>query len=497
MKKLHCPCCSECYISDAYLETHIQKKHKEFLTAGISPAQFLFNMRNHKSTNFGTCVICQGKTTFNPITKKYNRLCDNPECKERYVKEFKARMMKKYGTEHLLNNPDKQKEMLAHRKISGKYRFGKKTIITYTGDYEHDFLIFLDQILHYPESDVIAPAPMTFKYKYQNAEHFYIPDFYLPSLHLLIEIKASDNKHYRLRDIEQEKVKDTLALKSGFNYLKIFDKDYTEFFEYIEDEKYLKPAKSSDSVLNESIVVPEKKDIGELLLENESRFFKRFDINCIDIINESIDENKLNIKLILDIISKHIEPKGNLTPEEASQKVYDFYIERINNHVDSVKKYAEMIAKNFRGESWSEKLIANASKHDYDKQNNSTFIGNYAPYIADKYGDDNIKKYFKLKDHYLKEWDGVWVVMHIKNNKHHPEGWDENKYRFERWSPPYTPKNMDEVSMAEMCADWMAVGKELGNTALEFWEKKAKKFYNWSDDQIEFIEKVLKTQKKL
>jgi hypothetical protein len=267
MKKYPCPCCSDVFISDTYLERHVEKKHPEMLH-GLPVSQFLFNMRNKKNTNFGSCIVCKSNTTFNLVTKKYNRLCNNPKCKETYVKTFKARMKKKYGTEHLLNDPDKQKEMLVSRKISGKYKYGKKEI-TYTGDYELDFIVFLHRILHFPEEDIISPAPMTFKYKFGNVEHFYIPDFYFPSMHLLVEIKASDNKHYRLRDIDQEKAKDAIAIKSGFNFLKIYDKDYTNFLEMIEKGNYKKPKKSSAKALNEAMYRTNKrKDMGELILED-------------------------------------------------------------------------------------------------------------------------------------------------------------------------------------------------------------------------------------
>jgi len=245
----------------------MEKAHSNLLQ-DIPPSQFLFNMRNKKTSNYGQCVICKNKTTFNLVTKKYNRLCSNPVCKDKYVEIFKSRMKRKYGSEHLLNDPDKQKQMLANRRISGVYTYGKRKIV-YTGDYELDFLMFLHKILHFPEEDIIAPAPMTFKYKYGGVNHFYIPDFYFPSMHLLIEIKSAENKHYRLRDINQEKVKDKLALNSGFNYLKIFDKDYTEFLEKIEDGQFLKPKKSSEKVLNESLKkFKTATELGDVLLES-------------------------------------------------------------------------------------------------------------------------------------------------------------------------------------------------------------------------------------
>jgi hypothetical protein len=69
-----------------------------------------------------------------------------------------------------------------------------------------------------------------------------MPDVYIPSLNLIIEIKASDNEHYRKRDIAVEFAKDK-AVKdtTKFNYIKIFDKDYSEFLmevKDIEDEEF-------------------------------------------------------------------------------------------------------------------------------------------------------------------------------------------------------------------------------------------------------------------
>ena len=69
MNKLKCPCCSDVFISDLYLERHIEKKHSVMLH-GLPSSQFLFNMRNKKTSNYGQCVICKNKTTFNLVTKK-------------------------------------------------------------------------------------------------------------------------------------------------------------------------------------------------------------------------------------------------------------------------------------------------------------------------------------------------------------------------------------------------------------------------------------------
>jgi very-short-patch-repair endonuclease len=77
-----------------------------------------------------------------------------------------------------------------------------------------------------------------FKYTFKDKEHYYIPDFFIPTLNLVIEIKSSTNNHYRLRDIEQEKEKDRVLEKSKYNYIKIFDKDYSEFLEKLIKGKW-------------------------------------------------------------------------------------------------------------------------------------------------------------------------------------------------------------------------------------------------------------------
>jgi len=229
-KIFKCPFCKSKYIKKELLYNHILKEHTELIPQGMSVQQFYFNTVNHKSS--GQCVICKKETKWNDAVCRYDRLCSE-KCKEVYKKQFRERMMKTYGKTHLLNDPDQQKKMLENRKISGKYKWSDGTIFTYTGTYEHEFLEFMDIFMQWSSKDIISPAPQVFKYEYEGKEHFYIPDVYIPSLNLIIEIKSSDNKHYRARDIAIETVKDKLLEKSNFNYFKVFDKKYDDFYNFI------------------------------------------------------------------------------------------------------------------------------------------------------------------------------------------------------------------------------------------------------------------------
>ena len=232
-KKFKCPLCDKKYDNKQSLYDHLEKEHKEQL-GKLSPANFFFNMYYKK--NSGKCVICGLPTIFNERIERYERLCSRPQCKEKYIKMFKERMKRKYGKEHLLNIPEQQKKMLINRKISGYYKENGFDH-AYTGSYEKKFLEFLDLVLNYPPEGIICPAPIEIYYQYKDETHFYIPDFFLVSLDLLIEIKAFTNTHYRERDIEQENAKDDAAnkyaLENNLRYLKLPDNKFNLFLNFL------------------------------------------------------------------------------------------------------------------------------------------------------------------------------------------------------------------------------------------------------------------------
>lgn len=236
-----CPICKEKIMNskdNSELYNHIETKHSSLLINNITPSQLLFNMKYKK--NFGTCVMCGKKTEWNETSGRYNRFCSN-ECKEDYVKEFKNRMVNTYGREHLLNDPDKQKEMLANRKISGVYEWSDgKSKFTYTGSYELKFLQFLDLFMNWSPLDIIAPAPMIFDYKDESdIDRFYIPDFYILSLNLIVECKDggdNPNTHHKIQDVDKvkEKIKDDMMnSQKNYNYVKITNNEFNQFLDFL------------------------------------------------------------------------------------------------------------------------------------------------------------------------------------------------------------------------------------------------------------------------
>lgn len=217
---------------------HYETKHKHLLPPNMNGYRWFYFLLTKK--DHGSCVICKNETDFNETTMKYSRFCNNPLCKQKYKEERDKRMMQKYGKVYLLDDPEMQKKMQAGRKIAGVYTWSdKKAQFSYLSSYELDFLKFLDNDLHWPSSDLISPSPHTYKYEYQGKSHFYMPDFFIPSLNLEIEIKDDGsalniNKESREKDV----IKDNL-MKSMYNlvsYIKIVNKNYTKFIELIKED---------------------------------------------------------------------------------------------------------------------------------------------------------------------------------------------------------------------------------------------------------------------
>lgn len=230
-----CPVCGMKYKTLGAWGNHLDTIHPGTIPQGYSYARYFYYTLTGKT--HGTCVQCKSDTEWSEATQKYNRYCNNPKCKQAYVKLAKSRMVGKHGVEHMLNDPEIQKKMMAGRKISGRYTFSDGSgSVPYVASYEKEFLMMLDKFMKFSASDIIAPSPNTYYYKYEDKMHFYIPDFYIPNLNLEIEVKQNTSTHPKILAVDKikEKLKDEVMLSNPkINYIKIVDKDYTTFFEYL------------------------------------------------------------------------------------------------------------------------------------------------------------------------------------------------------------------------------------------------------------------------
>lgn len=240
--KIICPFCNKNFKEAEDLFMHVEKEHDDIIPEGItSGAHFLYYYRTKKL--HGQCVMCKKPTEWNPVTNKYHRFCSNVKCKEKYIEEFKKRMIGKYGKTTLLNDPNHQRKMLSHRSISGTYKWSDGKELTYTGSYEKDALQFLDVLMNFDSSDVMSPSPHTYYYTYEGETKFYIPDIFIPSLNLEIEVKDGGdniNTHPKIQAVDKVKEKlkdDVMKSQRNVSYIKLVNKEYGPFFDFLNMSK--------------------------------------------------------------------------------------------------------------------------------------------------------------------------------------------------------------------------------------------------------------------
>lgn len=235
-----CKICKEKYSSLEGLYSHLEEEHSAQIPPDMSTAHFYYYLKTGRE--HGNCVMCKQPTTFNEKTKKYNRFCNDPVCKMKYKEIVDKRMIGVYGKVNLLNDPNHQRKMLMNRSISGLYNF-KGVDKPYVGSYELDFLKTMDLFFDWDPSDIVSPSPHTYYYVYEGEKHFYIPDFYIMSLGLEIEVKDggdNPNMHHKIQDVdkEKEKLKDKVMHTQKINhYIKITNKNYYNLFEFFRISK--------------------------------------------------------------------------------------------------------------------------------------------------------------------------------------------------------------------------------------------------------------------
>lgn len=243
-KKYKCPYCDERY-ERAKLHIHIQNKHEDLIPEGYTALRVAFNTINNKTE--GHCIICKGVTDWNEDKGRYERLCNNPACKEAYKKMIAERYNRIYGTDRLQTDPQYaeyvQRKALEGRKMSGKYKFEDGGEVNYMGTYEKKFLMFMDTVMHCKSEDIIAPGP-SIKYMWEGKEHLYLPDYYYEPYNLIIEIKdggSNPNTHSKRLGEEAERIaaKEAGVKKDGhFNYVRVTNNDFGQLLQIMSVLKY-------------------------------------------------------------------------------------------------------------------------------------------------------------------------------------------------------------------------------------------------------------------
>ena len=240
---LKCPICAKPYKEVGTFGNHMRHEHPGTIPEGWSDLRYAYFV--HTGRSHGKCRECGGDTPWNETTGAYGKICTKEVCKKAYRDRFMQAMRRKYNKDNLFDEPGFRERQLAGRRISGKYTFQDGTEVQYVGKLEEAFLKMLDTFFHFPASDIIAPSPNRYVYYYSNpndtaheGEHVYIPDFYIPSINLEIELKTSTNKRPKnlLIDVVKDACKDVYMIQNPLvNYVKVYEDDYHVFFQIFAD----------------------------------------------------------------------------------------------------------------------------------------------------------------------------------------------------------------------------------------------------------------------
>jgi len=229
---------------------HILEEHKDVIPDGISVKRYYFN-RKYKKTK-GVCVIDKKETEWNEDKGRYERFCCTA-CKEEARELFKKNCKRKLGTDNPASTPEHQINAIKGRSYSGVYTFKDGGTVGYSSSYEADFLAFVEEEMGYNSKDVFQ-CELIFEIMFNNKKAFHIPDFYIQSLNLIIQVKTfkNMNSHVQNEGKVRQKLADISIIESNnYNYIVILDKDYSNFINIV---KIIKENQLSENWNGEKVI---------------------------------------------------------------------------------------------------------------------------------------------------------------------------------------------------------------------------------------------------
>lgn len=280
IKKYKCPYCEE-RIERVKLSNHIDKYHSEMIPDGYTSTRVAFNSINKKDT--GYCIICKKETDWNETKQRYERICSNPKCKNKYIELTQKRLISSRGItkQQMLEDPEFQAKMLSSRKISGTYKFSDGGKVSYVGSYERKFLEFMDIFFHINSSDIQSPGPVI-EYYYEGKKHKWITDFYYIPYNLVLDIKDGgknpnnrEMSEYRAKQVAKEKAISELG---EYNYLRLTDNQFDQLIEImIEMRESL--IEYDNKILSQSLKINPIIKINESNNDADSNIYLNYAIN--------------------------------------------------------------------------------------------------------------------------------------------------------------------------------------------------------------------------
>jgi len=183
-------------------------------------------------------------------------------------------------------------------------------------------------------------------------------------------------------------------------------------------------------------------------------------------------------------------------PQKMIEEMVTFFKDRTKKHIELVQKYCKKIY-DYDKERFND-ILERGKEHDQSKYHEPEM----APYvlITWEYHCKDLGKECNLSKKSRDEMNGA-TEHHIKNNAHHPEFHSNSKEeptinRENRDAIPdkmVDATKMSDLDIAEMTADWAAMGEERGNSPKEWADKNVNKRWKFTKDQEKLIYELIKS----
>jgi hypothetical protein len=180
--------------------------------------------------------------------------------------------------------------------------------------------------------------------------------------------------------------------------------------------------------------------------------------------------------------------QAEITPE-----MKDWFDKRTNKHIDLVKKYMKAII-DFDEERFG-KLSERLETHDqskFESPERDPYVFVSWDYKCKEDGVD-----YDLPSG-MKDKMNEATLHHVVNNSHHAEYHSGKKTgllnREDRDKPPANmvdATSMPDLDIAEMVADWVAMGEEKGNSAKSWADKNVGVRWEFTDEQKDLIYELI------
>jgi len=161
------------------------------------------------------------------------------------------------------------------------------------------------------------------------------------------------------------------------------------------------------------------------------------------------------------------------------QEMDKFFEQRTNDHITAVQRYCKAVEDddNLRFKGLTELGLL----HDQTKYSNDEIMP-YTYYTWKRKCKDVGEEF--TEDPAMEVAFGEAWKHHYTHNKHHPEHYEDLE-------------KMKDLHLAEMVADWFAVGEEFGNGARAWADEKIGSRFKFNEQQVDLIYQIIDTLENL